>query len=397
MKTSRVKAQSRLSRRVIGRRQEGATRLERSEPVLKGIAGFIVVATSLGIAFSAAYFLMAKIYQLVGVEPVPLLKQVLNSFAGLFLLGCVGTLLARIFRSSAWAQQMNMLAPLLRAMEQIARGDFSVRVEQPTTHNPDDPIGKLFKGVNDMASELKQLEAMRQEFISNVSHEIQSPLTSIRGFARALQNDALSSADRVHYLNIIETESMRLSKLSDNLLALAALEAENRTFEPQPYRLDKQIRALILTCEPQWTSKALEMDAALEEATICADEDLLSQVWNNLLYNSIKFTPHGGRIFVVLCQQNGSIAFYIAVTGIGISAEDQAHIFERFYKADTSRTRSNGGGSGLGLSIAQKIIEMHGGTIAVASTLGQGTRFTVSLPVDATNDERRTTNNERRV
>ena len=381
MKLSRTKPQSRLSRRVLGRRPgDATTKLARVEPVLKSMAGVIVVVTSLSIAFSIAYFFMAQIYQLASFDPTPLLKQVLNSFVGLVLLGVVGALLGRIFRTSAWAQQMNMFAPLLRAMEQIARGDFSVQVEHPHTHYPDDPIGKLFKGVNDMASELKQMETMRQEFISNVSHEIQSPLTSIRGFARALQNDALSPTDRLHYLNIIETESMRLSKLSDNLLALAALDAENRTFDPQPYRLDKQIRNLILACEPQWTSKALEMDVSFEEVTITADEDLLGQVWNNLLYNSIKFTPHGGRICVDLYQQDATIAFGIADTGIGIAEDDQAHIFERFYKADKSRTRSNGGGSGLGLSIAQKIIELHHGAIAVASQPGEGTTFSVSLP-----------------
>jgi two-component system phosphate regulon sensor histidine kinase PhoR len=381
VKNLRAKPQSRLSERALGRRSGGgSSRLVRTEPVLKGIAGFIVVVCSLSIAFSIAFFLMAQIYQLIAFEPAPLAKQVINSFVGLFLLGVVGALMGRIFRTSAWAQQMNMFAPLLSAMEQIARGDFTVRVEQPHTHNPDDPIGKLFKGVNDMAGELKQMEAMRQEFISNVSHEIQSPLTSIRGFARALQNDALGPADRLHYLNIIETESMRLSKLSDNLLALAALDAENRVFEPQPYRLDKQIRDLILACEPQWVSKAIEMDVSFEEVTITADEALLSQVWNNLIYNSIKFTPSGGRICVDLYQQDGGIAFGIADTGIGISEEDQAHIFERFYKADKSRTRSNGGGSGLGLSIAQKIIEMHHGTIAVASKPGEGTTFSVTLP-----------------
>jgi signal transduction histidine kinase len=322
---------------------------------------------------------MAQIYRLAGGEPAPLVKQVINSFVGLLLLGIVGTLMSRMFRSSAWAQQMNMFAPLLNAMEQIARGDFSVRVEHPRTHFADDPITKLFKGVNDMALELKQMEDMRQEFISNVSHELQSPLTSIRGFARVLQDDALSSDERQHYLNIIETESMRLSKLSDNLLALAALDAENRPFEPRSYRLDKQIRDLILASEPQWMGKAIEMDVSFEELTITADDELLSQVWINLLSNSIKFTPAGGRICVELHQQDGAIACSIADTGIGISEEDQAHIFERFYKADKSRTRSNGG-SGLGLSIAQKIIEMHHGTITVTSTPGQGTIFSVSLP-----------------
>ena len=174
---------------------------------------------------------------------------------------------------------------------------------------------------------------------------------------------------------------MRLSKLSDNLLALAALDTENRPFAPQYYRLDKQIRNLILACEPQWASKAIEMDVSFEEVTISADDDLLSQVWINLLANSIKFTPQGGRICVDLYQQGGTIAFGITDTGIGIAEVEQAHIFERFYKADKSRTRSNGGGSGLGLSITRKIIELHHGSIAVSSKLGEGTTFTVSLPV----------------
>jgi two-component system, OmpR family, phosphate regulon sensor histidine kinase PhoR len=357
------------------------TELSRIEMVLKGCAGFVVVTVSLTVAFSAAYLLMAQVYQLAAIQPAPLVRQVINSLVGLFLLGIVGTLMSRMFRSSAWAQQMNMFAPLLRAMEQIARGDFSVQVEQPRNFKSDDPITKLFKGVNDMALELKQMEAMRQEFISNVSHEIQSPLTSIRGFAQALHNNELGPQERKHYLNIIETESTRLSKLSDNLLALAALEAENRPFEPRQYRLDKQIRDLILACEPQWTGKAIEMDVSFEEVTISADQDLLSQVWVNLLSNSIKFTPEGGRICVDLYQLDRTIAFGITDTGIGISEADQAHIFERFYKADKSRTRSNGGGSGLGLSIAQKIIEMHHGTITVESKPGEGTTFIVSLPV----------------
>jgi signal transduction histidine kinase len=381
MKSSRAKPRSRLSRRVLrDRRNDREIEHSRIERVLKGIAGFIVVSAVLTLAFGIAFLFMAQIYLLVGGEPAPLAKQVINSLVGLFLLGIVGTLMSRIFRSSAWAQQMNMFAPLLHAMEQIARGDFSVRVEQPHTHSADDPIRKLFKGVNDMALELKQMEDMRQEFISNVSHEIQSPLTSIRGFARVLQDDALNSDERLHYLTIIEAESMRLSKLSDNLLALASLDAENRPFEPRPYRLDKQIRDIILASEPQWTGKAIELDVSLAEITITADDELLSEVWINLLSNSIKFTPEGGRICVELGQQDGRVVFGISDTGIGISEQDQAHIFERFFKADKSRTRSNGGGSGLGLSIAQKIVEMHQGTIAVKSTLGQGTTFRVLLP-----------------
>lgn len=350
------------------------------EPFLKGIAGFTVASTSLTIAFATAHFGMLHLYTRFGLNPDPVVKQVINSLAGLLLLGIVGTILSHTFRSSAWAQQMNMLAPLLRAMEQIARGDFSVRVEHPHLRNADDPISKLFQGVNDMAQELKQMEAMRQEFISNVSHEIQSPLTSIRGFAQALKNETITPQERTHYLNIIETESMRLSKLSDNLLALAALEAENMRVNPQLYRLDKQIRRVILACEPQWLSKNIEMEVAVDELVILADEDLLSQVWINLIHNSIKFTPDGGRICISLRTEHEQAAFRIADNGIGIAPADQARIFERFFKADKARNQALGG-SGLGLSIAKKIVEMHKGTIQVESMVGKGTAFIVCLPL----------------
>jgi two-component system phosphate regulon sensor histidine kinase PhoR len=264
-------------------------------------------------------------------------------------------------------------------MEKIAKGDFNVRLDKDFRENK--LVGELAKSVNNMALELSQMERLRQEFISNISHEIQSPLTSIRGFAQALQNNHLSPEVRAHYLTIIETESMRLSRLADNLLKLAALEAEQPRFEPTPYRLDKQVRNLILACEPQWAGKEIDMDVSLEELTITADEDLLSQVWANLIHNSIKFTPGGGKVCVHLYRQAGKVEFRIADTGIGISEEDQARVFERFYKADKSRQRSKEG-SGLGLAIVKKIVEMHKGTIELESRLGAGTTFTVSLPAE---------------
>jgi len=221
---------------------------------------------------------------------------------------------------------------------------------------------------------------MRQEFISNVSHEIQSPLTSIRGFAQALHDEHLSVEERDHYLTIIETESMRLSRVTDNMLKLASLESKHMRLEPKSYRLDKQIRTLILAYEPQWIAKTLDMDVALEEVEILADEDLLSQVWGNLLHNSIKFTPEGGRVCVEAHQQRSTVECRITDSGIGIPEEAQAHIFERFYKVDASRERSREG-SGLGLAIAQKIVELHQGTIGVASQAGAGTTLIVSLPV----------------
>ena len=352
-----------------------------TSPKLQAFIWFITAFLFLTLAFALTFFLTGWIYSLTGLTPPALVVQLVNSLGGLFLFGLTITILTRTFRAKQIAREMLVFQPIIEALEKIAKGNFSVFVENNLDRQTRERtvIGELINSVNKMAVELSQLETMRQEFVSNVSHEIQSPLTSIRGFAQALKNDELSGEDRHHYLAIIEAESMRLSKLSDNLLKLASLDSVQLNFEAKSYRLDKQIRNLLLACEPQWLDKALELDIFLEEVTIMADEDLLSQVWLNLIHNSIKFTPPGGKMCISLRCTETNIGFKITDTGIGISEEDQTHIFERFYKADKSRTGLNGG-SGLGLSITKKIVELHKGTIEVESSLESGTTFLVSLP-----------------
>ncbi len=351
---------------------------------LKGFLWFLFVLLFLTVMFSVVFFLTAWIYKTVGLALPPVVIQAINSVGGLLLAGGAIATIARFFRPKIRAGEMAVFGPIIEALERIAKGDFSVRVDPNIdARSPaQDMVGVLVNSVNQMALELNQMEIMRQEFISNVSHELQSPLTSIQGFARALHGEHLSQEQREHYLAVIEAESTRLSRITENLLKLASLEGEHVKFEPKPYRLDKQIRRLILACEPQWAGKAIDMDVSLGEVVITADEDLLSQVWVNLIHNSIKFTPHGGRICIALQQEGNGIEFKIEDTGIGISEGDQAHIFERFYKADKSRTRSDSGGSGLGLSIVHKIVAMHRGTISVASQLGAGASFTISLPAE---------------
>jgi signal transduction histidine kinase len=338
---------------------------------VRGAATALAFVTS---GVTVAFYLTGWLYDHAGWRPSPLVVQLVNTVLGLCLMVLAVLIPAVVFRS----RRRGPFTTIIDALERIAKGDFSTRLED--RHQGHGAVSELVQTVNNMALQLDQMEKMRQEFISNVSHEIQSPLTSIRGFACALQQNDVSAEDRRHYLDIIETESMRLSKLSANLLKLASLESDQAKFEPKPYRLDTQIRSLILASEPQWAGKQLEMDVALDEANITADEDLLSQVWINLIHNSIKFTPEGGSVRVALHCLTGRLEVRVADTGIGIGTEDQPHIFERFYKADKSRRRSEGG-SGLGLSIAKKVVEIHGGTIAVRSEPGAGAAFVVELPV----------------
>jgi two-component system, OmpR family, phosphate regulon sensor histidine kinase PhoR len=352
--------------------------MTRKRSKLSGMGWFIFMLALLIGMFSASFYLTGYLYKIIHVNPSAVLVQIVNSLSGLFFSGLIVSLVIKIASAHGWLPERNVFNPIVEALEKIAKGDFSVRLESA---NPDNQmVGVLANSINNMALELEQMENLRQEFISNVSHEIQSPLTSIGGFAQALQNDQLGLEERHHYLSIIETESRRVSRITEDLLKLAALESEHAKFEPKPYRLDKQVRSLILACEPQWEDKKLEMNVSLEEVVVTADEDLLSQVWTNLIHNSIKFTPEGGKVWIDLQQQGEAVEFKIRDSGFGIAPEDQARIFERFYKADRSRTRSNGG-SGLGLAIAKKIVELHGGKIGVESDPGTGTTFMVRLIV----------------
>ncbi|MBE5396015.1 HAMP domain-containing sensor histidine kinase [Brevibacillus borstelensis] len=335
-----------------------------------GVIGFVIY---INLCWSAAYWITQGLYPKIGIEPSEFVRGLVNSFLGFLIFFCSMFLLSRLVRP----RHVELFQLLIDALKRIAKGDFSVKLDIKMEHQ----WGQLVENINHMAEQLNEMEQMRQEFISNVSHEIQSPLTSISGFARALRSEHLTREEQLHYLDIIETESKRLSKLSDNLLKLTSLEARQHPMERKRYRLDDQLRSIILACEPQWLEKGIELDAELEKVELVADEDMMSQVWTNLLGNSIKFTPQGGSISVRAHRVGGEVVVQVSDTGIGISREDQERIFERFFKADRSRNRAVGG-SGLGLSIVKKIVDLHQGKIAVQSRPGEGTTFIITFAED---------------
>ncbi len=265
---------------------------------------------------------------------------------------------------------------LTAATQQIAEGEFDIDLEVARG----DEIGELAKHFSKMASELKKLEEMRQEFVSNVSHEIQSPLTSIQGFSQALRTEEMSLEERDAHLAIIEEESRRLSSLSQQLLTLSALDKGGALVRKTSFRLDEQIREVVLMLEWQWREKNLQLDLQLPKVTLDADSNFLHLVWVNLLTNAIKFTPEGGTIALQLEDDGFEVKATVADDGIGIAPHQLARVFERFYIADPSRDRTERSGSGLGLAIVKKIISLHRGTIEVKSELGVGTAFTIILP-----------------
>ncbi|MGG4393259.1 ATP-binding protein [Paenibacillus thiaminolyticus] len=325
-------------------------------------------------SWSIAYLINPTLLRWFGWE--------LTEYGAFVMTGTVGFLILcaviGIFMPFARNKHLLFYHSIVDAVNRISKGDFDVTI----TMNEDfeHEYGMLIESINKLAGELGVMEKMRQEFISNVSHEIQSPLTSILGFAHALQSKELSEEERQHYLQIIEMETTRLSKLSDNLLKLTSLESEHHPIKPQSYRLDQQLRTLVLASEPQWAAKGLDIELHLDMVHITADEDMLGQVWVNLIHNAIKFTPESGFIHIGLTAHEPYVEVRIEDSGIGINENHIPHLFERFFKADASRNRMQGG-SGLGLSIVQKIVQLHQGTIAVSSERGSGTVFCVKLPL----------------
>ena len=324
-------------------------------------------------AFAAAYGLTLLVYRFTR-QPPEIFAHLFTGIVAMALIMVIARLSWNIRDGPNQDDYRDNHDRITDALAQIATGNFDVLLDTSTRgwHND------LAEAFNEMARNLGTLETMRQDFISNVSHEIQSPLTSIGGFAALLKKDGLPDDERKRYAAVIEAESKRLSSLSDNLLKLSSLDNDKIPLNKQEFRLDKQLEHIALTLEPQWSEKNLMMEADLQKLTICADEDLLSQVWMNLLHNAIKFTPEGGQINISLIADGESVVVKISDTGEGITPEDQIHIFERFYKADKARDRALGG-NGLGLSLVKKIVELHGGNVIAESEIGKGTTFRILL------------------
>ncbi|MGC5772007.1 sensor histidine kinase [Paenibacillus pabuli] len=270
---------------------------------------------------------------------------------------------------------------LTRATKRIAAGDFNVKLNIKQTGE----LGTLARSFEEMMQDLQQLEQMRREFVTNVSHEVQSPLTSISGYAQALKQVNLSEHERSRYLEIIIAEAKRMSKMSDNLLKLSMLESQSQQPRLSTLSLDEQIRRVIVTLQPQWSARRIHFELDLQPVKVVADHDQLNQVWTNILSNGIKFSEDDGVIHVSMEQDVKNVTVRISDSGIGIALEDQKRIFERFFKADRSHSRKYDG-SGMGLAIVKQIISLHQGDIRVESEPDQGTTFIVTLPITPPTD-----------
>jgi len=265
------------------------------------------------------------------------------------------------------------LNELINATKEIAKGNFSVQVVN--NHNCGE-LGDLISSFNDMVRQLNGVEMLHRDFINNFSHEFKTPIISIRGFAKQLKNSTLTNEEREEYADIIIRESERLTNMSTNILILDKLENQVIVSNKTKFSLDEQLRNCILLLEKQWESKNLDLQIDLSEVTIFNNEEMLEQVWLNLIGNAIKYSPENSKL-TIECYKNGSeIKIKIIDSGIGMTDEVMAHIFDKFYQGDLAHKSE---GNGLGLSIAKRILDLCDGKISVKSKLNKGSTFTVWL------------------
>lgn len=262
---------------------------------------------------------------------------------------------------------------LTRAHERVQEGDFSVRLPD----NQPGEMGELMRSFNDMTETLGSTAYLQKDFISSISHEFKTPIASIRGFAKLLQMPGLTEEQKAEYISMIAQESDRLSRLSETLLRLSALEQQTALASHSTFSLDEQLRQVILRLEPNWSQKDIGWQLDLNEVSLTSDQELLNQVWVNIIQNAIKFSPEGSDIEVRVFREGNAIV-EIQDHGCGMTEEAQKRIFDKFYQADKSRKQE---GVGLGLSLVKRIVDMMGGTITVKSAVGEGSTFRVELPV----------------
>ncbi|MGN0657230.1 MAG: ATP-binding protein [Ruminiclostridium sp.] len=258
------------------------------------------------------------------------------------------------------------------AMTEVAKGDFETTVEV----RGNDELSQLTESYNTMAQELKMNAFLSKDFARYVSHEFKTPLSVIRNYAEITQDDA-EQPDTAENMEIIISEVERLTCLSKDILELCKLDSTTIIEKKERFSPAVQLRTVILDFQLLWVEKELEIIPELEEFEITSNEALLFRVWQNIIGNAIKFTERNGRISVSLTRADDSLVCKIADNGVGISDEEKEHIFTPFYSGNRFRNKD---GSGLGLSLSQKIVEKLGGTISFESELGKGTTFTVTVP-----------------
>ena len=267
---------------------------------------------------------------------------------------------------------------IIKGLERISAGDFDTRIQPVSDLSGMAEYNEIIEYINKMAQELSGVETLRTDFVSNVSHEMKTPLAVIRNYSALLSADTISDQERKEYADAIDQATRRLSSLVENILKLNKLENQQIYPQKRTYDLSEQICQCLLEFESIWEEKNIDIDTSIDDCvTVTADPELLSIVWKNLISNAMKFTENGGTVSVSVQQSSGSVLVSVSDTGCGMDSDTGRHIFEKFYQGDTSHASK---GNGLGLALVKRIVDITGADITVESQLGKGSTFTVKLP-----------------
>lgn len=305
--------------------------------------------------------------EIIPMKPVDNHTPVFMFFLGSMVIGGIVTLfVGRLM--------IRPIQKISNAFVGLSKGDFSVRV--PTNETIEE-IRDMAVNFNAMVHDLSRIETLQSDFVVNVSHEFKTPLAAIEGYATLLQNTSLPEDKKERYVEIILENTKRLTEMSSNILVLSKLENQEKVLDKKEYRLDEQLRMAVLLLENKWTKKKIEFETSLPKLYYIGNEQILNQVWYNLLDNAIKHSKEKGVIAISTKKKEKYVEVKIRDEGEGMSKEIQKHIFEKFYQGDESRKRE---GNGLGLALVKRIVELCEGKIFVESEPGKGTEFTVRLP-----------------
>lgn len=265
---------------------------------------------------------------------------------------------------------------LIDQLNRLAKGDFHTRLRFQAPVSKHVVFQEIEDSFNAAAEELEHTEMLRSDFINNFSHEFKTPIVSIAGFAKLLRRGNLSEEQKQEYLAAIEEESLRLSSMASNMLNLTKVENQTILTNVSEFNLSEQIRSAVLLLAEKWTQKELEPDIDFKEYIIEGNEELLKQVWINLIDNAVKFSEPGGMLSLRITEDVGRVAVTVTNYGREIPPESLDRIFQKFYQADESHSSQ---GNGIGLAIVKKVVELHHGEVTVESRNGK-TVFTVRLP-----------------
>ena len=265
---------------------------------------------------------------------------------------------------------------IINKMNRLAAGDFKTRLGFGNTMSAHPAVKELTTSFNTMAEELENTELLRNDFINAFSHEFKTPIVSITGLANLLESGDITEEQRVQYARAIREESMRLSSMASNVLCLTKVENQTILTDVSRFNMSEQVRSAVLLLEEKWTGKNIDLQLDFDEYMIEANEEMLMQVWINLIDNAVKFVPRCGTVELEVYDTGNNLCVKVSNTGNDIPLEKQEKLFAKFYQADESHTTQ---GNGIGLAIVKRIVELHNGSVSVKSANGI-TTFTVMLP-----------------